>query len=382
VVSDTQQGVTGKMTAATVAAGLFANTALNVGNNAVLFPGTIGQFASNNETYLQINLQNLNGNGSSDFVATADVGTDTHYYLDVGMLGSTYDNTDANNSLGSSSHPLDGYIYVQGGTDNRGGNLIFGTTKTGKTIRFLVGGVENDNVFATLSETGFTLTQKPLVFADGTSQNTSMTWVGSVANNTVGVDATQNTHISSAWLQANTPSYTANSGATYANGAFAQANAVFTVANNTVGVDATQNTNISLAWTTANTALANTDGVQTAGSLTVTGAFYAANTIRTPLVFPNSQTAISLSFTGSSLVRANTAAGVTITPTNFVPGKFIDVYITNTDNSQHSITHGVAAINSSVGSTSFNLSSYRTAYLRYTSFDGDLANTYVTATYS
>jgi hypothetical protein len=374
------------MTGATLAAGLFANTELNVGNNAVIFPGTIGQFASNSESYLQVNLQNLNGNGSSDFVATADIGSDTEYYMDVGVLGSTYDNTNPDNSLGSSASPLDGYIYVQGGAGSEGGNIIFGTTKTGKEIRFLVGGVEDVDVQAKLSETGFTLTQKPILFADGTSQNTAVaqTYVQVVET----YADTANTSLKSYVDVANT------SMKSYVDTTVSTANtslkSYVDVANTSMKsyVDTTVSTaNTSLKSYADNKFLANTTGtfngsLTTTGDVTVIGAFYAANTIRTPTVFAGSQTAITLSFTNSALVKANTAAGVTITPANFVSGKFIDVYITNTDNSQHSITHGVAAINSSTGTTSFNLGGSRTAYLRYASFDGDLANTYVTVTYS
>ena len=89
----------------------------------------------------------------------------------------------------------------------------------------------------------------------------------------------------------------------------------------------------------------------------------------------------SLSFTNSALEKVNTATGLTITLANFIPGKFIDLFITNTDNSQHTITHGCSAINSSVGATTFNLGATRTAHLRYASLDGDLANTYVAVTY-
>jgi hypothetical protein len=218
-----------------------------------------------------------------------------------------------------------------------------------------------------LSETGFTLTQKPITFADGTSQNTA------VAQTYVQVVETY-AHNANTWLQANDLiTLTAAEG--------------YTDTANTKMKSYVDTANTSLKSYSDNKFLANTTGIfggslTTTGDVTVSGAFYAANTIRTPTVFAGSQTAITLSFTNSALVKANTAAGVTITPANFVSGKFIDVYITNTDNSQHSITHGVAAINSSTGTTSFNLGGSRTAYLRYASFDGDLANTYVTVTYS
>jgi hypothetical protein len=44
--------------------------------------------------------------------------------------------------------------------------------------------------------------------------------------------------------------------------------------------------------------------------------------------------------------------------------------------------HGVSALNSSVGATSFALQATKSALLRYVSFDGDVGNTYVFATYA
>lgn len=512
VGTDTETGVSGRYTATVLANGLYANNALNVGNNAILFPGTIGQFASNNESYLQLNLQNLNGNGSGDLVATADIGTDTTYYIDVGYLGSTYDNTDANNSLGTAANPLDGYIYVQGGTNPQGGNVIFGTTKTGKEIRFIVGGVNSQNVQAKLSEAGFTLTHKPLFFADGTSQNTS--YIGAAT-------------------AANTPSYVANSAAIYANGSFNQANAAFNVANNTVGVDATQNTNIQIAWNTANTALQNTTGTF-AGNLTIMGksnvyqqmlianstydytntalvriigsngamvqppanpgymlqitgidgvasrvvnssygsgayalfagrkgngtaasptavanndviarfsgsgyngsaftatgqgridivadedfttanngsriefyntipqtntvtkiATFNANTaqfsgaikptkgfIYTPNV-TGTTTTKTIDFTSDNLLKFDVNDNATITLTNYVAGKVVDVWITNSAAQNKNITHGCMANNSTTKSTTFTIQSQSCARLKYFSIDGDNANTFVSIT--
>jgi len=62
----------------------------------------------------------------------------------------------------------------------------------------------------------------------------------SVANNGVGIDATQNTNITSAasyansaFLAANTPTHVANSAASYANSAFSKANTALTASSNT-----------------------------------------------------------------------------------------------------------------------------------------------------
>ena len=377
VATDKQSGVAGKISGTTLANGLYAYNTLNVGNTEVIFPNVVSQFAKNGESYIQVNLLNTADGGSADYVATANTGTDTTYFIDMGYANKNFVPGSEYNSLGNSIQPLDGYLYVQGPllnpSSNIGGNLVIGTTTSNTHLGIIVGGGTASNVVAQLYQNQIVL-NRTVVFGDGTTQNTSADSARTYAN---GAFIKSN----AAFLQANTTSGVANSASLYANGAFAQANAAFTVANNNTGINATQNTNIGLAWTTANNALANTDGVKTAGSLTVTGPFYAANTIRTPNVYPGSQTAINLSFTNSSLEKVNTASGLTITLANFVTGKFLDLFITNTDNSQHVITHGCSAINSSVGATTFNLGAAHTAYLRYACLGGDLANTYVAIVY-
>jgi hypothetical protein len=183
-----------------------------------------------------------------------------------------------------------------------------------------------------------------------------------------------------AFTRANSGYSAANSAASFANGAFTQAN------TNTTTVASAYN-QANAAYNYANTSLQNTSSIvvdtnlTVPGTLTVSGALYAANTIRTPTIFPGSQTAITVSFSNSGMVKANIAADLVVTLSSFVSGKFVDLIITNTSGQQHIITHGCSAINSTVGATSFNLGSTKTCYLRYFSFDGDLANTYVSATY-
>jgi len=104
-------------------------------------------------------------------------------------------------------------------------------------------------------------------------------------------------YINTAFTAANTPSYTANSAASYANAAFATANTItsassyansafatantitsassyansaFSSANNGVGVDTTQNTNITAASTYANSAFSKANNALTAASNTST----------------------------------------------------------------------------------------------------------------
>ena len=99
---------------------------------------------------------------------------------------------------------------------------------------------------------------------------------------------TAGSYANSAFLTANTPSHVANSAASYANSAFA-------VANNGVGIDATQNTNITSAASYANSAFvsANSAGVY------ANSAFLAANT-------PSNVANSAASYANSAFAKANT----------------------------------------------------------------------------
>lgn len=215
------------------------------------------------------------------------------------------------------------------------------------------------------------------------SQNTTAGFANAAfvaANSSYLAQNTTASFANGAFTKANSGFATANSGASFANAAFVTANSGATFAN-----AAFNRANASFAH--ANTSLQNTSTITVntnlvvPGDLTISGAMYAANTIRTPNIFPGSQTAITLSFQDSGLVKANIAADLAITLASFVPGKFVDVFITNTTGQGKTITHGCSGINSTVGGTTFTLAATRTAYLRYTSFYSDLANTVVAITY-
>ena len=196
---DIPTGVTGKFTAHTLAQGLYSNEVLNVGGNPVTLPNTVAQFALNGQSYIQTNLVNTNDGGSADIVVTANTGTDSTYFIDMGYVNKDYQPGSEFNNIGTAVNKLDGYIYAQGSTSNTwGGNLIVGTTSTGKEIRFIAGGGSSQNVVAKMNSSAIVLNQK-LVFPDGTTQNTAL-----------------------------------GSAGTYANAAFQQANAVFIVANTAV----------------------------------------------------------------------------------------------------------------------------------------------------
>ena len=270
-----------QITGTTLAQGLYANNILNVGTNQQNLPNTIAQFALGGQSYIQTNLVNTNDGGSADVVVTANVnsgGSDSTNFIDMGYANKLYQPGSEFNNIGTAISPLDGYLYVQGTTGSLGGNLIIGTTTSNTELRFIAGGGTASNVVAKMTSVGLVMnTQSSITFGDGTKQLTAsnpanystaaFAQANTASANTIflsGVITTQNT-----WISANQA---------YSQAAFTQAN---TAGANTVissGVDATQNTWISsnsaftqAAFLKANNALANTNGVITAGDITVTG---------------------------------------------------------------------------------------------------------------
>ena len=234
---------TGKITATTLATGLYSNNSLVVGNNAITLANVIAQFSGNTAGFLQTNMQNFGRTGSVDYVATTSDGTDANSYIDLGINNPSY-----SDPTFSAYRPYDGYLYVAGPTTSGyQGNLILGTTSANANIVFVVGGTLANDVTAWVTTSSITLnTSSYLTFGDGTIQRSAVSngyvqAAFNVANtasaNTIviqGIDTTQNSWISS-------------------NAAFSQA-----------------------AFNKANSALANTSGAIFAGDLTVTGNIVAS----------------------------------------------------------------------------------------------------------
>ena len=174
-------GTTYAYSAKVLATGLYSNTSLIVGQSQTLFPNTIAQFSLSGASYVQTNFVNLDGGGSADHVITANNGTDSTYFLDLGLANPAYQPGFEYNNIGTSVSPLDGYLYVQGGTTSGllGGNLIVGTTTTGTQIKFIVAGGTSSNIVAKMNNTG-------LVMNGNTSITTSNLYAtGSVVTNTI-----------------------------------------------------------------------------------------------------------------------------------------------------------------------------------------------------
>ena len=109
------------------------------------------QYASSFDGYTQLSFTNINGGSQAtgDFVVTADNGDDETNFIDLGIAGSGYDGTIAvaNNALGTSLFPGDGYLYTQGNTSaNTGGNLVLGSNQPNKVVKIIAGGSNTADV--------------------------------------------------------------------------------------------------------------------------------------------------------------------------------------------------------------------------------------------
>jgi hypothetical protein len=116
----------------------------------------------------------------------------------------------------------------------------------------------------------------------------------------------------------------------------------------------------------------NADSAEFLGTVNPTKGF-----IYTPRLPVGNQTAITIDFSNDVIIKANLVADLTFTLTNFVAGKVVEVWLVNTSGSTRTITHGCSATNSSENSSTFTMASTSSAYLKYFSIDGDLANTFV-----
>jgi filamentous hemagglutinin len=143
---------------------VYANSGIFYGNsvtgNGAAYAGVPGftplgsnvvmQFGGNVNSYSQLNFQNINsGNlASTDYIATADNGDDSNYYVNMGINSSTFEDPVNYPGFG----PNDSYVH------NHGGNLILNPESAGKTIKMMVGGTANVNVIGNVSSTGLAIT--------------------------------------------------------------------------------------------------------------------------------------------------------------------------------------------------------------------------------
>ena len=130
-------------------------------------PTAVVQITGNVDSYSQLNLQNVNNGAyaSGDIVVTADDGTDTTKYIDLGIAGSGYAYPGY-----EILKPHDGYLNVATG------NLVFYLFDPNKNMYFYTGGT------TTTSEPGFNTAFPQITLEDGvgtliqpTTQSTNKT---------------------------------------------------------------------------------------------------------------------------------------------------------------------------------------------------------------
>lgn len=120
------------------------NGFLTIGTNLGSFSNTLAQFFANVNSYSQVLAQN-NSTGvsaSTDFVATADNGTDSTNYVDFGINGSNF--SDSTFTIAGAD---DGYLYAQSG------NIAIGSAGTAKIVKFFNGGTLVANEAARIAPT-------------------------------------------------------------------------------------------------------------------------------------------------------------------------------------------------------------------------------------
>jgi hypothetical protein len=140
---------------------------------ATVFPNTLAQMYSNVDSYSQLIIQNTNAgaSASSDVVLTADTGTDSTNYFDIGIASSTY-NYAGFTAIG----PVDGYLL------NLGGNVDIIAGTSGKSIKFFQSGTLTANEVARFAPT----TNNFLVGTTSDGAGTSKMRVGGVVESTTG----------------------------------------------------------------------------------------------------------------------------------------------------------------------------------------------------
>jgi hypothetical protein len=502
---DIPTNITGKITLTTLAAGLYSNNNLVVGNNHTVLPNVIAQFTGNSSVYTQVNHENINSNGSGDFVVTADDGNDTDHFIDMGINGSTYSDPSF-----SATKAHDGYLYISSSGASKG-NLAIGSTNATGRVNFVIGGLQTQNIVGYVDSSGiWSNSINSVVTANAASANAVIntrvsanvatlrgeitgnvtTLRGEIASNVATLRgeitsniSTANVFTQAAFNKANSAIANTNgvltagdfyiSGDGYVNGTFTLANSTFaatesaltikatatvqtptqagtmmqisgkantpsrilvdsfstdgsaygliagrTARGTVVSPTATQNNDILMriagnGWGTTGFAplgVGRIDFVATenytdsargskivfynvptgsntvqeiatfnADAVTFDGTVYPAKGfIYDPREFAAAQTAVTINFANDVVLKANCAADITFSFSNYTAGKQVEVWLTNTSGLSRTVTHGCSAVNSTKNSTTFTLASTSTAWLKYYCVNGDLANTFVT----
>ena len=130
------------------------------------FTGTLGEFVSNEANFSQLLTQNQNSsaNASTDIVSYNNLGDGTNYFVDTGIVSSTY-----NDAAFPIFQANDAYLYNAGNTAGTGAagdisRLIIGTSTANSNVVIFGGSVNVNAVIAT-----FVASSKDVNFANNIS---------------------------------------------------------------------------------------------------------------------------------------------------------------------------------------------------------------------
>ena len=174
----------------------------NVAYNSSAWAGIYSIYASQNaNNFGSVGIQNRYGpgaNASADFVAISDDGSDTAFYIDLGI-----NNSSANDALYPTLGKRDSYLIGSGNAINTS-NMTIGTLSQGSNVQFIVGGNANSNISMWLSPVTGGGANLRLVGNISTNQNIITTQ--NVTTGNVSVTTLSNTSL----LNASANIYTAN----------------------------------------------------------------------------------------------------------------------------------------------------------------------------
>ena len=167
VITGSSASVTGNVTANSSIIGVGATTTGNLAGvfgtaNTALHAAAIITAAGSANTSAQFAFQNNNNgsNASTDIAVYNNLGTDTTYFIDMGITSSGFNGTAYGANIYGAN---DGYLYVVGnsatgpvGSGANIGNLILGSTN-GQVIVF-VGNASTSNAVTVTGPTGFSVT--------------------------------------------------------------------------------------------------------------------------------------------------------------------------------------------------------------------------------
>lgn len=236
--------------------GTEANQALGQtwSNPAALF---FGNSSGSANSYYQINLQNLDSQGSGDIVVTADDGSDGSNFITFGINNSQY--SDPQYPIG---FPHDGYVFVTGG------NL--GLQSQNHDIQLVAGNLNVPQIILTTSNV-IQLGQNVIIaFSDGTVQSTAFGGNANITAINANVTAA-NAAITS--LQSNAAAQALSIDALYANAGI-QAASLSTLTANA----ATQATSINDLTSNVSTLISNA-AVQSGAITSLQSNIFAANLV-------------------------------------------------------------------------------------------------------